>query len=190
MQAFAFSNLSAIALFWTTRFLSFLLPFNFYPLAPELPSFWLQVWKEAANIFWVSCGSRGAFPSTPTLDCSDFFFPLNSPLLWHHPKSCTAQQPTPRVHFCVACFLCFYPLQSLSNFSYYLAKLPCNPSQISCQVEQELQQKQVSDTCKHTQWNSDSFVFQPTRGICTGLPNSNNSTFLSSIRGTNQSMGD
>jgi len=49
-----------------------------------------------------------------------FFPPLNSCFFYYLSKSCAAQYPTPRVHFCIIHFIYFYPIQSLNNFSYYL----------------------------------------------------------------------
>lgn len=106
---------------------------NLYPLAPQFPSFLLQVWKEAAHRFWVPCWSSDIFPPHLSWIAAIFFFPLNWCFLQHLSKSCTAQYPTPRVHFCTLHFIYFYPLESLSNFSYclvipqkFLAKLSKN----------------------------------------------------------------
>lgn len=119
--------------------LSFFLPFslkhcNLYPLAPQFPSFLPQVWKEAAHRFWVPCWSSDIFPPHLSWIAANlFFFPLNSRFLQHLSKSRTAQYHTPRVHFCTILVKYFYPLESLSNFSYclvisqkFLAKLSKN----------------------------------------------------------------
>lgn len=144
IYAFAFSYLSAIALFWTTLTInalsfSFFLPFslkycNFYPLAPQFPSFLLQVLKEAANIFWVPRCSSSIFP--PHLS----WIAATSPPI----KFALPLIPFKKLHSTISytkssfLYNTFYIFLSTSVFEHFFI-LPCNPSKVSCQVEQEQQ---------------------------------------------------
>lgn len=131
IRAFAFSYFSAIALFWTSLthqhfIFFFLLPFslkycNFYCLAPQFLSLLLQIWREAAHIFWVPCCSSGILPLHLSWIAANFLFPpIKFTLLLipfkklHSTISCTKSS------FLYNTFVYFYPLQSLSDFSHYL----------------------------------------------------------------------
>ena len=106
------------------------------PLAPEFPSFLLQVCKEAANRFWVPCCSSSVFPPHLSWIAANLFFSPTKFMFFLLPF----KKLRSTISYTKSSFLynTFYIFLSNSIFEQFFI-LPCNPSKVSCQVEQQQQ---------------------------------------------------